>query len=366
MKTALRDKNMLDERQEMILQTVVQHYILTAKSLGSRLTSKLLLNRWSAATIRNIMADLEDMGFLTHSHTSAGRQPTDVGYRHYVDYLSKYENIPVEAEEIMSKTISENLVNPENILLATVKVLGLLSKQLGVALYPKLEEGVFNRIHLIGLSSNRLMMVLSIKSGLVNTLIVETDFVPESIDLEKTAQIINEKLGGLTIQEIKKNLEKILIVHEDEGKNKIHLVRLFIKHSEKLFNIDQEHQLFISNTKQMLAQPEFESRDHVDAVIELLEEKDILIHFLRKRGERGGVFITIGGENEDGKLKQYSVVTSNYNLGNIKGTLGIIGPIRMEYEKVIPLVKFSSDILNKTFKTVAVGNENESDLSKIE
>ncbi len=338
----------LNERENIVLQLVTQQYVLTAKPVGSRTLEKMLEQQLSAATIRNTMADLEEMGLLTHVHASAGRQPTDMGYRYYVDNLSDYSTTRGEMESLLKSQIGERSSDPEQILQTTSKALGMISGQLGVALCPKFQEGIFQRAHLVPVSSNRMMVVVAISSGLVNTLTIEIKFEPARMDIEDAELIINKRLHGLTILEIQRTVAERLCTSDLENIHTIHLVRLFLDNAESLFNISETHQLYLSSTKPLLTQPEFESRSWLNAVIELLDEKDILIHFLRKREDKSGVYITIGGENQEGRFQSYSVVTSNYTMGNIKGTLGVIGPIRMPYEKMVPLVECTSNILNQT------------------
>jgi heat-inducible transcriptional repressor len=343
----------LNQRQEAVLNKVIQQYILTARSVGSRSIAKALNNKWSPATIRNIMSDLEDMKLLTHSHTSSGRKPTDSGYRYYVDRLSYYLAPSEKIQKLVADNISglttKKAADPESLLRTTSDALGIFSKQLGIALCPRFEEGIFHKLHLVELASNRLLMVLTIRSGLINTMSIEIDFEISHGELEKITSLINEKLSGLSIREIKKTLSDRLKLKESQDRIKINILRAFIENAEKLFNIHDINQLHISNTRQFLAQPEFESRDHMSSVIELLEEKNLLIHFLRQRKTREGVYVTIGGENEDGRFSKYSVITCNYSMGNVDGMLGIIGPKRMEYSNIVPLVDFTSKVVSETF-----------------
>ncbi|MEX0601767.1 MAG: heat-inducible transcriptional repressor HrcA, partial [Bacteroidota bacterium] len=192
----------LNERERSILRHVVHNYIRTALPVGSRFISKKFESNLSPATIRNVMADLEEQGFLSHPHTSAGRVPTDLGYRYYVDYLMEIEQLSGLEKQAIQEQM-DRTADPLEMLRETSKLLGKISKQLSIVASPHLGSGVFERLELISVSSSRLLVVISIRAGLVRTLMLEVGTEVRRESLEQIARMLNERLAGLTLAQIR-------------------------------------------------------------------------------------------------------------------------------------------------------------------
>lgn len=336
----------LTERQKDVLKYIIQSFILTATPVGSRHLSKRTKLGLSPATIRNVMADLEEQGYISHPHISAGRIPTDKGYRFYVGALMGFEKLSPREQENIHKDL-EGIKETEELLKETSKLISRISKQLSIVSSPHLRTGILHSLEIIQLSSNRLLIVLSIQSGFVKTITMEVMSEIPRAKLEDISKILNERLQGLTLNEIKESFYDRMkdVENEETG-----LIRLFIGNSNKLFSdVDQKERLRISGAKNILSQPEFESPERIRSVIELIDNEDIIIHLLDKyedKAEIDGLTIVIGSESRIEKLNDYSMVISSYKIGDTIGTIGVIGPKRMHYERVIPLVTYVADVLS--------------------
>ena len=339
----------LNERERDILHRVVFNFIQSAVPVGSRYISKHFDSQLSPATIRNVMADLEELGFLSHPHTSAGRVPTDLGYRYYVDYLMEAQSLS-EKEIIQIEQQLNTAADPDSLLKETSRLLGKISKQLSVVSSPHISSGIFEKLELISISSSRILVVISIRTGLVKTLMMEVGIEIKREYLEQVSRLLNERLSGLTLREIRDTFVERTRDMQDEGTG---LVRLFIDSVDSLFDdMRDRDKVHISGTQNIIDQPEFIDPKNFRSVIELIENDDIIVHLLEKHEHIDKNFaITIGSENDDSKAKEYSIVSATYDLDGIKGRVGVIGPKRMEYAKLIPLVDHVAKLVAKMMRT---------------
>lgn len=328
----------LSDRERSILHHVVYNFIQTAVPVGSRYISKHFESSLSPATIRNVMADLEELGFLSHPHTSAGRMPTDRGYRYYVDYLMEVENLSARAKSEIEHQL-ETPIDPSDLLREASKLLGKISKQLSIVSSPHIGSGVLDKLELISLSGTKLLVVMSIRSGLIKTLMLEVRAEIPRESLEHINRILNERLVGLSLQQIRDTFVQRVRDIQTESTG---LIRLFIESVDQLFDDTKEREkVHISGTQHIVSQPEFGDPKNFRSVIELIENEDIIVHLLEKHEEFDRDFvITIGAENDESKAKEYSMLSATYDLDGATGRVGIIGPKRMNYSKVIPLVDY--------------------------
>lgn len=345
--------NNLNEREKIILRSIVQQFILTASPVGSRNITKRFNVGVSPATVRNIMSDLEDSGFINHPHTSAGRVPTDKGYRYYVDSLMELQSITSSEKGFIDNSFDSLKTETDEILKIASRLLSSITKQIACVTYPTLDKGILTKIQLVSLSSTRLLVVVSIQSGLVKTITLEfeTEIVNEKIkDVES---LLNEKLAGLTFQEIRATAKERLTGYDFDEKP---VMRLFIDSVDKIFkDVKKDDKVLITGATNILQQPEFEDPEKFQGVIELIEDKNIIIHIMdkKKNDNNNNVMITIGSEIEDEKLNEYSLITKEYTFGETSGTVGIIGPKRMEYAKVAAIVSYLGEMLTE----VLTGNK---------
>ncbi len=336
----------LNEREKNILRHIIQQFILTASPVGSRNITKRYDIGLSPATVRNIMSDLEDAGFVDHPHTSAGRVPTDKGYRLYVDSLIDIQEIKHSEKEFIKEKLTESY-EADELLKITSALLSKITQQLACVTYPRLESGVLQKLQLVSLSSTRLLVVISIESGLVKTITLELSTEMEASKLEPIQNLLNERLSGLTLKEIRTTFNERL--HDLIEDDKTSIIRLFYDSVDKIFKDVQKDNILISGAKNVIRQPEFEDPERFQGIIELIEDKDIIVHILEKSGEiiPHQVFVSIGSENDDQKLNDYSLITKEYSLGETHGTVGIIGPKRMEYSKIIAIIDYMSKMLSE-------------------
>lgn len=338
----------LSDREKTVLRYVVHDFIETATPVGSRYISKrhedvLML---SSASIRNVMSDLEEKGFIDHPHTSAGRMPTDRGYRFYLDSLMELESLTDKEQKAIRKNLDQAFER-EDLLRESSKLLGMISHQLCVVTPPHLSSGVFEKMELVQITGNRLMVIISIKAGLVRTIMLEVATEIDRRKLEELGRLLNERLAGLTIQQIRESFADRLrdISNEESG-----LVRLFIDSVDKLFTVNRGEKLHISGVDKVIDQPEFVDPEHFRSVIELINNEEIIIHVLEKNeATPPGVSVTVGGENPEEKLKSYGIITTRYAAGDTAGSIGVIGPKRMNYAKMIPLVDYVARTISEMF-----------------
>ena len=328
----------LGERQQSVLRHVVYNFIQTAVPVGSRFISKRFESHLSPATIRNVMSDLEDAGYLSHPHTSAGRVPTDLGYRYYVDYLMEMEQISRGEQDLISEKLTA-LNNAEDLLRETSRLLGKITHHLSVVTSPQLSAGTFERLELVPVSSNKILVIISIKSGLVRTIMLEVGAELRRDLLEHISRTLNERLSGLTLQEIRDTfVDRVRDVqNENTG-----LIRLFIDSVDQLFTDGKEKdRIHIGGAADIIEQPEFVDPRNFRGVIEMIENEEIIVHLLERHDDTPGknVVVTIGEENDETASK-YSLLTTHYTISGVTGKIGILGPKRMNYAKMIPLVEY--------------------------
>jgi len=334
----------LSERERQILSAVVQHFILTAMPVGSRQLARKRNLDLSPATIRNVMADLEDMGLLVHPHTSAGRVPSDLGYRIYVNDLMDARELSSAEREAIEREFEGVSQELDEIMAVTARVLSSSTKLLSIAMMPALDEAVLNRIDLVRLSDNRVLVIIALDSGPVRTIMVELEqSIPEE-QLRHISRAINDRLSGLTLEEVKAGIGERFATMPAGHPG---LVRFFVDSAEKLFSFSEHDELKIGGRAEVLSQPEFADPRTMRGIIELIEDKDIIVHLLHGLQVDERVMISIGSENPDTRAKDLSVLTSSYRARTISGKLGVIGPTRMDYSKMKSLVEFTAGIISR-------------------
>lgn len=341
----------LTEREKSILRYVIHQFIITASPVGSRNISRRYNIGLSPASVRNIMSDLEDVGLLNHPHTSAGRVPTDLGYRIYVDSLMEPVNLNKKEKKLIEVELDKEVNETEDLLKITSAILSDITKQLACVTYPKFDHAILKKIQIVRLSSSKIMVVLSIKSGLVKTITLEINASVHDKSISAVEQLLNDRLSGLKFIEIRNSFK-------DRVKDRIDveaqpIIRVFLDSIDKIFtDIKVTDKALITGAKNILQHPEFVNPAHLQSIIELIEDKEIIIHIMDKENEweNNDVSIVIGEENEESKLTDYSLITKDYKIGSVSGRLGVVGPKRMEYSKVIATVVYIAEMLSKELK----------------
>lgn len=330
----------LSERELKVLEAVVQTYIETAEPAGSQTIARRFGLGVSPATIRNTMSELEDKGFLFHPHTSAGRIPTDRAYRVYVNEIMRLAPPTQEARHTLRAELAGSRNAVEEILRRAAQVLGVLTQELGVAVAPTLDQMVLERLELVLVGTERLLLVFNLRSGVVRTIFVEVPGRVRPETVQDVARVLNDRLAGHTLQEIRATLQARL--RDATGADGRELLNIFIAEGDEIFDLSDERNAVVLGSAQMLAeQPEFASNARMRELLRLTEGRDLLKQALASRRQTG-LSITIGAENPDARLSDFTLVTASYEAGALKGVIGVMGPTRMPYDKIIGLVEHTS------------------------
>jgi len=336
----------LSERERRVLEAVIQSYVETAQPAGSNAIARRFGLGVSSATIRNTMSDLEEKGLLYHPHTSAGRVPTDVAYRVYVDSLLPLPAIPLREHDELSAQIVNGGSAVEAILRRAAQSLGVITQELGVALGPRLDDSVLQRVDLVRLSSERLLVALTLTGGAVRTIFVEARGEIADSAIADVTRVLNQRIAGLTLREIRLSVGDRL---RDTGPTReaAELLNVFIEEGEQLFDtaMQGEETVLLGQPSLLAEQPEFNTVDSMRKLVALTETHQHLADLLRKRSGSPGITITIGNEHLDPKLETFTIVTAQYRSGGVTGVIGVIGPTRMPYDKVISLVTHTSRLI---------------------
>lgn len=343
----------LTERQRLILTSIVENFIKTASPVGSQFLVSHADLALSSATVRNVMMDLEKMGYITQPHTSAGRMPTNKGYRFYVDSLMRLEVLAAEEKDRIVEGLARVSEDVGTVLEVASHSLAKISNLLGVVLAPRFYQGMFDRMELVQLTSDKVLAVIGIQSGLVKTITIEIDNAMSRELLEETARIINERLHGLSLKEIKETIDSRLQSIDYADRSFIDLV---IRSSRSMFDFSSPSDLHIGGTSNIVIQPEFMEHEKLRSIAGLLDDRGIMIHVLNQddldddtsEGIGQKIRITIGEENREDFIQHCSLITTTYKVGSVSGTLGVLGPTRMQYSKIIALVGYMAEALTET------------------
>lgn len=334
----------LSDRELRVLEAVVQAYIDTAEPAGSQTIARRFALGVSPATIRSAMSELEEKGYLFHPHTSAGRIPTDRGYRMVVDAMQA-SPVSQEAHRALTAELDGTAAAADELLRRAAEVLGVLTQELGVAVMPALDRVILERIELVPVSSERLLLVFKLRSGVVRTIFVHVRCLLSEAVVQEVARVLNERLGGLTLQEIRASLPQRLRDAGSEAASR-DLLSIFIAEGDELFDLDGDdsRSVMLGSASVLAEQPEFASNERMRELLLLTERRDLLKQALASRRDRG-MTISIGSENGDPRLAGFTLVTSSYQAGELRGVIGVLGPTRMPYDKVVGLVSHTSRLV---------------------
>ena len=340
----------LTDRERRVLEAVIQSYVETAEPAGSRTISRRFGIGVSPATIRNTMSDLEEKGFLIHPHTSAGRVPTEMAYRTYVDSLiAVAPTLDASSRDLLRGELSAGGSAIEAILRRAAQVLGVLTHELGIAIGPQLAQARLERLELVRLSAERLLMVLRLSGGAAQSIFVEVPGEIAEAALAEVGRILNERLAGLSLREIRASLADRLR-DTATGREEKELLNIFVQEGEQLFDLTrplEEAPVMLGQTSVLVEQPEFANTTSLKRLLELTDRPDALGPMVRRRHATGGLSITIGSEHADPQLSDFTLVTAQFHAGGLAGVIGVIGPTRMPYEKVITLVTHTSRLISE-------------------
>ncbi|MFD1445302.1 heat-inducible transcriptional repressor HrcA [Oceanobacillus profundus] len=327
---------MLTERQLTILQVIIDDFIDSAHPIGSRALSKKENLPYSAATIRNEMADLEELGFLGKTHTSSGRVPSEKGYRYYVDHLIG----PIISPSPNEVTIIKNIIDDgffefEQIVQMSAEVLSKLTSYTSIILGPEMFETKLKQIQILPLSAHTAVAILVTNTGHVEH---RSFSIPEKVrasDLEKMVNIMNDSLKGVPIVQLQEKLAtevaQLMKMYIDDFDTSFDYLK-------SVFLSEHPVKLYIGGKSNILMQPEFNDVDKIRSFFNMMEKEDEIANLLKNT--KSGIEVTIGNENEVEAIKDLSLITASYHMeGDHMGTIALLGPTRMEYRKVITLLR---------------------------
>ena len=332
----------MDERKKKVLQAIVEEYVNTAEPVSSNLlTQKDELNNYSSATIRNEMADLEKSGYLEKTHTSSGRIPSEKGYRYYVDELLRDDNISIEEIKYISEKLETKVNEIEELTKITTSTLSEITHYTTVAIGPGADTQTIEEIKFVKLGQRMLMAVILTNSGMVKETIIKFDEDISDKQIETINYMFNKKLKGQPLEIIDVPLEKYLI---NEMKYSVKVIKPIIEQIKKV--ISKDRQIYLEGANKSFDLPEFNSLAVAKNFVNIIDEKELMTDILNS-GFAKDINVYIGDENEKEELKDFSVITFKHKVGDKDmGTIGIIGPKRMDYSKVISVMKY----INKKLK----------------
>jgi heat-inducible transcriptional repressor len=284
------------------------------------------------------MADLEELGLLDQPHTSAGRIPTELGYRLFVDDLMSHARLTPRERELLDREITRvRSVDIINVLEQTAHLLSDISNLLCVVISPRFQEGVLHRIDLISIGGEKILAVITIQSGLVKSLLLEVQAQITRDELEWVTAFLNQRLSGLTLEEIRKS-----IGHRLKGAqvDRTPVLRTMVHEADRVFSFNERDDYVVDGVRALASQPEFYSVDELRKMLAMLEDKQLFLHLFAR--QEGGVEVKIGHENALGPLSSLSVVSAPYRYGNLCGAIGLIGPTRMNYPKAVSIVEYTA------------------------
>ncbi|SHI70820.1 heat-inducible transcriptional repressor HrcA [Lutispora thermophila] len=344
----------LGSRKQLILQAIIEDYINTAEPVGSRTVSKKYLKDISPATIRNEMADLEEMGYIEQPHTSAGRVPSDKGYRLYVDRLMEQKTIDWHDYEFIRKEFMDTVGEIDRLIKHASKLLSAMTKYASIAMAPQFKRTCLKHLQLIKVDSHNILAVIVTDAGIIKNSVIRTDSDIEVDALEKISNMLNQKLIGLSIEElVNMDITKINSGINNNEDYKQVLTKVLPELLQAL-RYSERAEIYSDGAANLLDLPEYSDVQKAKDFFSILDKNDILYEILKDVSEK--TTVTIGKENKIHQLKDCSIITATYSYnGKVIGSIGVLGPTRMNYSKVISIVdcltQNLNDILTKIIKT---------------
>ncbi|WP_134686935.1 heat-inducible transcriptional repressor HrcA [Brevibacillus migulae] len=327
---------MLTDRQRMILSAIIDNYIQSAEPVGSRTISKREGVGFSSATIRNEMADLEELGYLEQPHTSAGRVPSTKGYRFYVDNLIQPRNISEKDLFNIKQVFADRISKMEQAIESTASILSQVTNYTSIVLGPEMFEHRLKHIQIVPLSESQAVAIIVTHTGRVENKLLDLPVGVHPGEIEKLVNILNAKLVDVPLWQLRQRIYQEIAGemrrHVEQYEEMLHML-------ENSFMTEEADRVFLRGATKIMNQPEFRDVDKVKDIMELFEQNDQLIRLLDSPAE--GLQVRIGQENGLDAIKECSIVTTPYYIGGKAiGVVGILGPTRMEYDKVISVLDY--------------------------
>lgn len=334
----------MDERKKKILKAIVQDYVDTAEPVGSRTIARKFDLGISPATIRNEMSDMEELGLIEQPHTSAGRIPSDAGYRYYVDCLMEKSKVSEDDREVIERETTKRIAEIQTVISHSSKLLSELTHLTSIVVGPAQGQSALNQMHFLPYQPGKAIMVVVKENGAVENQIVDIGENVTAEDLQRIATVLNNKMRGRSMVEVKRG-----ILHEiySELTRQRFLIDNALELLSTLFSTSEDNnKVYLGGTLNMLNQPEFQDVKKIRTLLQVFEEGDQIKRVLRPK--KTGLTVTIGGENKLKELKDCSIITGTYAIdGEPLGTIGLIGPTRMDYGKAMAMVDYMTRTLTE-------------------
>ncbi len=339
----------LPDRSQKILEAIIEEYIATAQPVGSKALTQNHGIKLSPASVRNVMAELEELGYLVSPHTSAGRIPTEKGYRFYVDTLLQVNDLNSRQKNQIELQYRQHGLQMTDMLREASRTLSSISHYTGLVMVPRLKVTIFRHIEFVRLSPRQILAVFVTQSGLVQNKLIETDEELTPRDLEQITNYLNHTMTGLSIQEVR---ARIVTEMTQEKALYDHLLRRAFALSSAALVDEITGDIIIEGTSYFLEQPEFSDLKCMKRIVQTFEQKSILVDLLDRGLDAEGVQVIIGSETKYSELADCSLITAAYSgkRGTL-GTLGIIGPNRMPYSTIIPIVDYTASLISSLLDT---------------
>lgn len=328
-----------------MLRLVVEDYIETAEPVGSRTISKRMSQALSPATIRNIMADLEEIGYLCQPHTSAGRIPTGAGFRYYVNYLLARQQLARSDRDLLHQVGETEVAGADDVVRNASRLLSILSRHACVVVVSRFSHQAIRSISLLRAASDKILLVAVLQGGWVQHRLIEDEPGLTTDELEKINAYLNDMAVGLTLPQLR---VKIMNEMRREKARYDSLMRRALLLGSKAIADSLPGEVYIEGRTNILEQPEFiEDVQKLKRILHAFEEKGTILRLLDSALESDAIQVSIGAENPVEELPEISVVSSGYRQGeSAMGSIGLIGPVRMDYSRVIPLVEYTARLLS--------------------
>lgn len=343
----MADAYTLSERERQILHAVVHYYITTAEPVGSRAVTRRFQLGVSPATVRNTMADLEEMGLLEQLHTSSGRIPTDTGYRYYVDHLMQVQELTLSERRQIDREFTSKLRDVDDVLRQTSHLLALVTHQAGLAESPQESAAEVRRIELMPISSHRLAVLIADNLGRVQTITTETKESLGEAQLQTLNRFLNEQLYGVTVDLMVTTLDQRLRHFLDQQ-------RALAEQALRVLSVLPPRppaQLYLEGASHLFEQPEFQDIGRARQVFGLFDERTQLVDLLRKAVQTGPPahsMVVLGSGAPGEGLDGFSLVASSYQVeGETAGMVGVLGPRRMPYPRLTAIVDYTAEIVGR-------------------
>ncbi|HUW63348.1 MAG TPA: heat-inducible transcriptional repressor HrcA [Spirochaetia bacterium] len=345
----------MDDRKQKVLLAIIQDYVATAEPVGSRTIARKYQLGVSPATIRNEMADLEEMGYIEQPHTSAGRVPSIVGYRYYVDSLMKKEIVPPDLEKIIREGLERKVRDVGEIMHYTGQLLAKLTSYAALVMMPGLFGGHIRHIQLVPLVLPRVTLVVVMDSGTIKNHVFEVEEDIGEDDLSVISTVLNAKLRGMTVAGIRRTVLSEINLELSRYRDVLNRAMEALSDDRGTVEAGKIH---LDGMFNILNQPEFHNVEKVKTLLTLLEQEDVLKGLLSGTVPAGSVTVRIGSEMSCRFVEECSMVSATFRMGGQDvGILAVLGPTRMEYARVVSLIEFATRNLSLYLNRLVQGRE---------